>query len=57
MRLNKSACLLDSHLTHLYESTLNSSQFVDIGVLNKLRPQAVMLVNPEPDLLRCVTLI
>ena len=38
-------------------SCLKSDQLADIGVRNILRPQAVFDAHPEPDLLRCVTLI
>ena len=38
-------------------SCLKSDQLVEIGVRNKLRPQAVFDDHPVPDLLRCVTLI
>ena len=38
-------------------SCLKSDQLVEIGVRNRLRPQAVFDAHPVPDLLRCVTLM
>jgi len=54
-----SNCLLETHLTqrNWAGSFLKSDQLVEIGVRNKLRPQAVFDDQPVPDLLRCVTLI
>jgi hypothetical protein len=51
-----SACLLVLHFKHLCSSrsALNSSQFTDIGVLKMFLPQAVLLVNPDPLLFRCI---